>query len=83
MSEKDEMPDLVRKARMIETEGAETLWRNVIADTVMDLFESDGSVTKQSLRDELVKTMPDASTNRLLRAAYQGALKALDGNPPS
>ena len=64
-------------------EVAETMWRNELTDTVLELLERDGSVTRETLRDEVVTRIADDSRSRLQRATYQGALKALDGKPPS
>lgn len=67
----------------IAEQGAETVWRNVLADTVLELFERDGTVSRTSLKDEVIERISDDSRNRIERATYKGALKALDGNPPS
>ncbi len=61
----------------------ETMWLNAIADTVLEMFERDGNVTKETLRDEIVRHISDDNRSRLERATYHGALKAIDGNPPS
>jgi len=63
--------------------GATTVWRNALADAVMRLLETDGAVTRDTLRRTLEAERDAEGTGRLYRATLQGALNALDGRPPS
>lgn len=80
MSE-DDAKSFADKAMEDFEEGMTVLWRNAIADTVLELLESDGTVTKKSLRDEIVARIADESRSRIEKATFRGALKALDGQP--
>lgn len=68
----------------IEAEkGALTVWRNALADAVMRLLETDGTVSRDSLRRALEAERDASGHNRLYQATLQGALNALAGRPPS
>ena len=81
MSEKDE--NLAAQVQRETDEMGELVWRNVMAETVLELLERENSVTKDSLRKAFESRIVDDNLTRIQRATYQGALKALDGNPPS
>jgi len=63
-------------------EGAEAMWRNIFADTVIEMLNRDESVTRDSLRERLIAMIADDATDRLTKASLQGALKGLDGKMP-
>ena len=63
-------------------EASETMWRNAIADTVLEMLERGVEVTKESLKAEIAARSIDDGKTRIDRAVHIGALKALDGNPP-
>ncbi len=64
-------------------QGAMTVWRNALAEAVMRLLETDGTVTRENLRRALEAERDASGHNRLYQATLQGALNALDGRPPS
>ncbi len=70
-------------AKEVWNEGAETMWRNAIADTVIGMLERGQEVTRDSLRSALETQVVSDNTPTLYRSTLIGAVKALDGNPPS
>lgn len=82
MTKKDISQLAAETAKMWE-EGAELMWRNALADIVIQMLERDGSVTRDSIKDELMHRIADNNTDRLTKATMQGALKGLDGRMPA
>lgn len=78
----DEIERLSAQAHAMWEEGAEAMWRNIFADTVIEMLNRDEIVTRDSLRERLVGLIADDTTSRLDRASLQGALKGLDGKMP-
>ena len=78
----DDPESLAERAYRAAEEGAELMWRNVFADTVVALLNRDETVTRDSIRAELVARIASDATSRLDKAAMQGALKGLDGRMP-
>lgn len=82
MTDKD-ISQLAAEGRAIEEEGAELMWRNILADIVVEMLASGGTVTRDNLEAVLQSRIRADETDRLTRAAMQGALKGLDGRMPS
>ena len=72
----------VEAAQAALEQGSEKMWRNVMADAVLVLFETDGVVTREALKVALEKSEADQSQTIYRRATFRGALNALDGRPP-
>ena len=72
---------LARQAEALET-GAAAMWRTAIADTVLVLLETDGEVTRDTLRRAIEAQADSETASRIQRATCRGALNALDGRPP-
>lgn len=82
MSKKDEITDLAAQALEVWEQGAEMMWRNAIADTVLEILEAKGKVTRGRLRAALEAKSDAKGCTNLERATLRGALNALDGRPP-
>ncbi|MEM9968464.1 MAG: hypothetical protein AAF755_10215 [Pseudomonadota bacterium] len=76
-------PTFLNEPWTADESGFEHMWRNVLAETLLELLETDGTVTRDTLKAELINRVADENRQRIERATYRGALKALDGNPPS
>jgi len=64
-------------------QGAELMWRNILADTVVDMLNRDEHLTREALRDRLIAMLAEDERNRFDKASIQGALKGLDGRMPA
>lgn len=64
-------------------QGAELMWRNILADTVVDMLNRDEHLTREALRDRLITMLAEDERSRFDKASIQGALKGLDGRMPT
>lgn len=64
-------------------QGAELMWRNILADTVVDMLNRDEHLTREALRDRLIAMLAEDERSRFDKASIQGALKGLDGRMPA
>mgnify|MGYP001774438313 CR=1 FL=1 len=79
----DEISRLLAETREMWAEGAEAMWRNEFADTVMDMLARGQTVNRASLEADIVTRINAEDTPRLKRATLIGALRALQGHPPA
>jgi hypothetical protein len=56
---------------------AETMWHDVFAQTVIEQFARNATLTLEDLRRALEARLGDESSDRLTRAKCRGALEAL------
>lgn len=79
----DEISRLLAETQEMWKEGAESMWRNELADLVMDMLARGDVVTRQTLEGVIVTQINAEDTPRLKRATLIGTLRALNGNPPA
>ncbi len=82
MNDENKTSSLAGLARKIWEEGAEMMWRNVLADTVLEILAASGQVTRDNLRGALEAKADAPGCSGIERATLRGALNALDGRPP-
>lgn len=80
---KDEISRLLAESREMWAEGAEVMWRNELADIVIDMLARGDTVTRETLEGVIMTQLSAEETPRLKRATLIGTLRALNGEPPA
>lgn len=76
MTQRD--PEAMVQKHWAELEkAAETMWHDLFAKTVIELFARNTTLTLEDLRRELERRLGDDSTDRIAKAKCRGSLEAL------